>query len=105
MEALCEFPYSFFPYSIIVVIELNMPLLWKIFNSPGIFLVPYGHRIHGDPGLHAILYVDVPDLINRQLSFVVYKVPPMAVTKSLRLLRDEYSFSISETVNSNRSYS
>lgn len=35
---------------------------------------------------------------NYSLLVVPYKVPPMAVAKSLRLLRDECSFSISETV-------
>ena len=38
---------------------------------------------------------------NYSLLAAPYKVPPMAVAKSLRLLRDEDSFSISETVNSN----
>lgn len=35
---------------------------------------------------------------NYSLLVAPYKVPPMAVAKSLRLLRDEGSFSISETV-------
>lgn len=38
---------------------------------------------------------------NYSLLAAPYKVPPMAVAKSLRLLRDEDFFSISETVTEN----